>query len=414
MRTSRTVAALPILASLCLTPSLVRAQAPAATGSAATAAPRQSGTVKAVTPSDLVLTNNAGQDIAVTVPATARILLVDPATRDVKSAKPGTVADIAGGDKAIITGTAGDTGQTMTATRIYLLKSGAIAAMHADEQAAWARSVGGIVRSIDPTTGTITVANGQRTITINTSPSTVVRRYSGASVRFEDAIKSNISAIRPGDQVQARGQRSSDGTSITADEIVTGSFSNFSGLLTAIDTAAGTVTLKDLATKKTVTVAITPQSNLRKLPANFGQGMGMGAGARPAGAGQGAQEGARPGGGESGAGARAGQGGGPGAQGGPGNRAAHMDLARIVNRLPTETVGDLKTGEAVMIVASNGEQNGRPTAITLLSGVDQILAASPNGQTTLSPWSLGGGGEGEAGGEGGAAGGGAPGGPGAR
>ena len=55
-----------------------------------------------------------------------------------------------------------------------------------------------------------------------------------------------------------------------------------------------------------------------------------------------------------------------------------------------------------MIVASNNPDTGRPTAITMLSGVDAILAASPNGQTTLSPWSLGSGqGEGEAGGEGG-------------
>jgi hypothetical protein len=223
-------------------------------------------------------------------------------------------------------------------------------------------------------------------------------------------VKSTVAAIQPGDQVQARGQRSPDGTSVTADEIVAGSFSNFSGLITAVDPAANTITLKDLASKKTVTVAITSQSNLRHLPPTFAQGMA----ARANGAGSGAPgtDGAAGGGGQrpgSGGGqgaAQAGAGGQPGGGGaGAGAGARRMDLSRIVNRLPTETTADLKPGEAVMIVASNNGETGRPTAITMLSGVDAILAASPNGQTTLSPWSLGSGGEGEGGAEGGGAGG---------
>jgi len=388
-------AAAPAVALLLCFSPLAKAQgASSAAPAGQSAAPRQSGTVKAVTPRDFVLTNAAGQDFAVTVPPGARILLVDPATKDVKTAQPGSMTDISASDKAIVTGTPGDAGQSLTATRIYLLKSSAIAAVHSQEQAAWARSVGGIVRSVDPATGTITAANGARTITVNTSPSTTVRRYAGGSVRFEDAVKSTVAAIQPGDQIQARGQRSPDGTSIAADEIVTGSFSNFSGLLTEVDPAAGTVTLKDLATKRTVTVALTGQTNLRHLPATFAQGMaGRGAGASqgaPA-AGQAAQS---PGPGQP---AAASPTGGASQSGGAGRPAgARMDLSRMVNRLPTETIAELKPGEAVMIVASNGVSAGRPTAITMVSGVEQILAASPNGQTTLSPWSLGAGqGEGE-------------------
>ena len=406
MPTTRTLIALPVLAACFSLPVFAPAQTTSGAPQAAptqTGAPRQSGTVKAVTPQDFVLTNASGQDFAVTVPASARILLVDPATRDIKTAQPGTIADIAGGDKAIVTGTAGDAGQSLTATRVYLLKSGAIAAMHQSEQAAWARSVGGIVRSVDPATGTLKVVNGTRETTITTTPNTIIRRYAGSSVRFEDAVKSTVAAIQPGDQVQARGQRSADGTSVAADEIVAGSFSNFSGLLTAVDPAAGTVTLKDLATKKTVTVALTTQSNLRHLPATFAQGMASrAAGGAPGAAGSpGAPANGNAGQGSAGQGSGgAGQAGAPGRPGGGGPR---MDLSRIMNRLPTETAADLKPGEAVMIVASNNPDTGRPTAITMLSGVDAILAASPNGGTTLSPWSLGSGeGEGaEAGGAGG-------------
>ena len=406
MHTKTTSLFVSLFALTLVLPVSFRAQTPAP-ASTQSATPRQSGTVKAVTPNDFVLTTAAGQDFAVNVPAAARILLVDPVTRDLKAAQPGTVADIAGGDKAIVSGTPGDTGQTLTATRVLLLKSGAIAAMHADQQAAWARSVGGIVRSADATAGTLIVANGTRTYTVSTAPATIVRRYAGGSVRFEDAVKSNVAAIQPGDQIQARGQRSADGATVTADEIVSGSFSNFSGVLTAVDTAAGTVTLKDVATKRTVTVAITGQTNLRKLPAGYGQGTGAGSG------GPGANPGGQPAAGAAGPGSRPGaaSGGGQGAQatagatGTPGGAPAgagarRPDLSRIINRLPTETVTDLKQGSAVMIVASNNPDTGRPTAITLLSGVEQILAASPNGGTTLSPWSLGGG-QGEGGGEGG-------------
>lgn len=382
--------ALPLAALLSLSSAALTAQnaaSPAPAPATQTGAPRQSGTVKAVTPQDFVLTLASGQDYAVTVPASAHILLVDPATRDLKNAQPGTMADVAAGDKAIVLGTAGDAGQMMTATRVLLLKSGAIAALHAGEQAAWARSLGGIVKTVDSSTGVIMVANGSRNYTINTSASTVVRRYAGASIRFEDAVKSTVTAVQAGDQVQARGQRSADGMTLAADEIVTGSFSNFSGTLTAVDTTAGTVTLKDLATKKTVTVAISGQTNLRKLPAGYGQGAAGASGAgssSPAGAnGQSATGSTAP----SAQGGTGGGGAGAGASGRSG--AGHLDLSRIMNRLPTETAAELKQGDAVMIVASNAGDSGNPTAITLLSGVEKILAASPAGQNTLSPWSLG-------------------------
>jgi hypothetical protein len=74
-----------------------------------------------------------------------------------------------------------------------------------------------------------------------------------------------------------------------------------------------------------------------------------------------------------------------------------MDLSRMLARLPTGSVADLKTGDAVMIVASPGADSF--TAITLLSGVEALLTA-PAGQApiTLSPWNIGGAPEGGGGG----------------
>ena len=350
--------------------------------------------MKAVTPHDFVLTTSAGQDLPVTVSANVRILLVPPGSKDLSAAQPGTTADIAAGDRVIVSGTPGDPALMMNATRVIVMKSSAIAARSAADQAAWSRGAGGIVRSVDTSTGIITVANGMRTLTVDTTPTTVVRRYSGASVRFEDAVKSDVASIQPGDQLRARGQRSSGGTTVVADEIVTGSFSNFSGILTAVDPATGTVTLKDLASKREVTVSLSQESNLRRLPPGAMQAMSArneGGEAVHAGAPPAATSNSPSG---PSAGADRSPSGSSGANGGRGG--AGMDLSRMMNRLPTQTVADLKKGDAVMIVASNGSQSGQPTAITLLAGVEQILAAHPSGETTLSPWSLGSQGEGGA------------------
>jgi len=164
-----------------------------------------------------------------------------------------------------------------------------------------------------------------------------------------------------------------------AEEVVSGSFKNLAGLIGTIDAAGGTLTLKDLATKKTVTVKITDNSSLKALPPEAAARFAARAkGGAAGGAGGGAQGGGQASGG-----------GGERAEG----RSAGADLSQLVSRLPNQTVADLKTGDAVMIVASQPDPNGHVTCVTLLSGVEPILAATPSGgpALTLSPWSLGGG-----------------------
>ena len=376
-------------------PALLPAQAAApSAGQAQSATPRQAGTIKVVTANDLVLTNSNGQDIAVTVPAQARILLVAPGSRDLTAAKAGSIADLAVGDKAIVSGSASDTGTTLTATRVVIMKSTAIAASHAVEEQAWAHGAGGIVRSVDTAAGTLTVASGPRTLTLDTNPGTIVRRYAGGSVRFEDAVKSSMDDIHPGDQVRARGHRSADGAVLVADEIVAGSFSNYSGTVVSVDPTKNQITLKDKATKKNVTVAVSPESNLRRLPAGMAQGLTARNGAEgasasgPRSSSTAQSDGNRP----------AAATGAASQTGGSARVGMGIDLSRMMNRLPPETLAGLKPGDAVMLVASGNNSAQEPTVITLLAGVEQILAASPSGQTTLSPWSLGqGGGEGEGG-----------------
>jgi len=373
----------------------------AGVASAQTPTPRAAGTVKASTADSLTITNSAGKDVTIAVPSAAQVMQVPPGSTSLSSATPSALSDIAVGDKVLVTGTAGDAPESLHAVRVIVMKSAAIADAHAAEEAGWQRGGGGLVQTVDAANGTIVVMSGARTLTVHVMPTTTFRRYSGDSVKFEDAVASQLSDVRAGDQLRVRGARAADGSSIQADAIVTGSFRNFSGLLSSIDSANGTITLKDLATKKVVTVKVSANSDLRRIPVEIAQRFA----ARTSGA---AAGGGAPAGGPPAGGARPAGGGGPGS----GARAAGNDLSQMLSRLPTETLGGLKVGEAVMIVATQPPADAaQPTAVTLLAGVEPILQASPKGDTQLSPWSMGGdpgagAGGGGAGGPGGGGGGG--------
>ncbi len=361
------------------------AQAPA--GASAPAAARQIGTIKSVTGSSITLTTDAGQQVSVSVLDGARILQLAPGSTSLKEAQAITLADIAVGDRVLVTGKPGGDASSLEALRVILMKSSDIAQKHETEQADWQkRGIGGIVSAVDAATGALTVTEGAKKITVNTSSKTEFRRYAGDSVKFEDARPGTLAQIRAGDQLRVRGAKSADGTSMDAEEVVSGSFKHLAGTIATIDAAKDTLTLKDLATKKVVTVKVTASSSVHTLPpraaamfaARAKGGASSGGEAQHAGS----QRVGQP------AGVAAGEG------GAPEERPAGMDLSQLVSRLPNEALSDLKVGDAVMIVASQSDPgSSTETAVTLLSGVEPILAATPSGTPamTLSPWNIGGG-----------------------
>jgi hypothetical protein len=217
-------------------------------------------------------------------------------------------------------------------------------------------------------------------------------------VKFDDAKVAPIDQIKAGDQLRARGTKNEDGTELTADEVVSGSFRNLAGTITAVDSGANTLTLKDVLSKQSVVVKITPDAQLRKLPAEFAQRIAMrlkgGAAAGIPGA---AAAGMGGMGGGSGGGAEARSQGGAQGPGGPaggmgeGRRnGGPPDIQQILSRMPAATLADLNKGDAVMIVSTEGGASGEVTAITLLAGVEPILTAAPSASQALmlSPWSL--------------------------
>jgi len=377
--------------------SAAQVQAPAAPAAAASASER--GTVKTVAGSTITMTTDAGQAMTVNVTSGAKVLQLAVGSTDLKTAKPSQFSDIAVGDRVLVTGKAGDAAASFNALRVVLMKSSDIAQMQAAQQADWrARGVGGIVNAVDPATGAITIMSGAKKIVVNTTGKTVFRRFVGDSVKYEDAKPGMLAQIQKNDQLQARGAKSADGTTIAAEEVVSGSFKNLSGLITSIvlgpgiDMATGKITFKDLATKKVMTVNVTEKCDIRNVPLMMATRFAAqtnGGGQSGGRSGRGGGAGAAYGGGGS-----AGQGDAAGAR-----RSAGADLSQMTERLPTGTLADLKVGDAVMIVASEPTPGASTVdAIKLLTGVEPILTANPNGGMDLS-MSMGGGMGGGEGGE---------------
>ena len=72
------------------------------------------------------------------------------------------------------------------------------------------------------------------------------------------------------------------------------------------------------------------------------------------------------------------------------------DVSQMLARMPEIKLAELQKGEALMIVATQGD--GKVVSgVTVLAGVEPILAApNPLSATTiLSPWNIGTGGAGE-------------------
>jgi len=400
------------MASICLSlgagiaPVSQAAPPQAAQTPAATAKPV--GTIKSISGNTITLTTDAGSDVTVSLQDTTKLLRVAPGQKDLKDAAPIQLQDLQPGDRILVLGKLADDGKSVLARSVVAMKQADLAAKQAHEREEWQRhGTGGLVSTVDAATNTVTISlpvvGEKKSVAIHLSNSTILRRYAPDSIKFDDAKPAPLDQIKPGDQLRARGTRNADGSELAADEVVSGSFRNIAGTISAVDASANTLTVQDLATSKPVTIKITSDTQLRKLPAQMAQGIAMRLkGTTPDAPPQAAANSSAPAApaskpdGSPGAGSPGASG--PGGAGRPGGGARGGDFQQALLRMPAATLADLQKGDAVMIVATAGGSNGIPTAITLLGGVEPILDASPksSASTILSPWTMSGapGGEG--------------------
>ena len=355
---------------------------------AASSAARPVGTIKSISGNNIVLTTDGSGDVNVVVQDATRLVRVEPGQKDLKEAVPIALKELLPGDRILVRGQLGVDGKTVLATAVIAMKKASIAEKQAHEREEWRQGTAGLVSSVDAAGNSIVITQPgvgeKKTVTIHLSKDTVVRRYALDSIKFDDAKPAALEQIKPGDQLRARGTRNADGSELVAAEIVCGTFRNIAGTISSIDASANTMSLQDLATKKTVTVRITADSQIRKLPLPMAQRVaarlrGVSADSQtPGGAGGGVSANAAAGQGQKPAGSPAG-GGGVSGSGGPGRGpGGGGDFQQTFNRMPAATLSDFQKGDAVMIVATEGGANGVLSVITMLGGVEPILLASPN------------------------------------
>jgi co-chaperonin GroES (HSP10) len=373
----------------------------AATGPGAVS--RRLGAIKAISGTEVTLTPDTGGDVKITVQPATRILRVAPGEKDLKNATPIQLQDLQVGDRILVAGKTADD-NSVAASTVVVMKSSDVQALHQQELQDWQkRGVGGVVSAVDPAAGTVTISattfSGKKTIVVHVSKGTVIRRYALDSVKFDDAKSSTLHEIQPGDQVRARGDRNADGTELTAEEIVSGTFRNIAGTVNSVDASSSTLSVHDLLSNKTVLVKITADSQLRHFPPEMAQRFAMRLKGAALGGAPGASSNSGPamgrqttnaqttnaqsahpdgpaGGAASGSGAALRSGGAP-------------DFQQMLSRLPEAPLADLHKGDAVIILSTEGT-GGVGTAITLLSGVEPILQAAPSASSAalLTPWTM--------------------------
>lgn len=290
-----------------------------------------------------------------------------------------TLADIGPGDRVWARWRPGSDQKTVPSAQIVVMSKADVAKKHEQERAEWRRrGVSGIVSALNPATREITVSSRTlmgtpQAVIIPVTDKVMIRRYPPDSIpKYSDARPSKFEELKTGDQLRALGDKSADGTHLTAEEVVFGSFRIAGGTVTAIDAANNQIKINDLQTKKPLTVVLRPESVLRRFPEGgmFGGGPGGGpgrpnaAGGSPPGSGQGKPPQNQPPTGGGGAGP---QGGGP-RPGGSG-----MNLADLLERQPTISINDLKVGDTIIMSSLQGSDPNQLTAISLVAGVEQLL-----------------------------------------
>jgi hypothetical protein len=372
------------------------------------------GTITAISGNTLTVKTDADGIHTVNVPAGAPIKRIAPGQKDLSTAEAIQFSDLAVGDRALVKLDPDAPAGAEEALQIIAVKQADVALRQQKDREDWQRrGVGGLVKRVDAVAGVIVLTSGSgataKAITVHTTKTTMLKRYAPASVRYDAALPAPIDAVHAGDQLLARGKFNAEGTEIAAEEVISGAFRNISGTIASLDAAGSTLVVKDLATKKPVTIHIPPDAQMRRLPDRMAQilaaqlkgssglnettqsqydasnGLQRGGAGRWGGGQGGNSSWSDQGGGQTGGNGRWGARGSGSEPASPGS-SPNADPQQLLNRAPVIQLGDLKKGEAVMLVSTEGTTE--VTAITLLAGVEPLLEAPAASKDLLSNWSM--------------------------
>jgi len=348
----------------------------------------------------------AGSVVVASVTEKTTYQRMPPGETDKTKAEQTSLTEITVGDGLVARGFVAADQKSVPAQQIFVVSQSDVAKKNAAEKMAWSRGAKGIVKSVNPSTKEVTVGSSSimgapQLITISLDKAKI-RQYPPDSIpRYENAKAAEFEQIKVGDQFNAKGEKSTDGMHLAAQEVLFGTFKIAGGTVTAVDAATNTVKINDLTTKKPLTILFKPESIIRRIPPQMAMmlggmgGPGAGGQARPQGEGQGQ---AAPGQGQRPQGAGPGGQGpaGPGGQGGPGGPGrmggGGGTMADMLERWPTISISELKVGDTILMSSLPGADPTQLTAIQLVTGAETLLAMAAARQQSGGQGQRGGGG----------------------
>jgi hypothetical protein len=291
-----------------------------------------------------------------------------------------TFAEVRVGDRVLVPGVSAAGG---TAARFILMARAAGTGPARDP----GRRLNGRVVSVDASKKLIVVQTrgreGQESVTVDASAAARVLRYAPDSMRPADAVAGSLADVRAGENIRATGERSADGATFKAEEVLTGSFARFVGTVASVDAQQNELVVKT-DDGQNVKLAFGARSSLRRITPEFEQTLAKQraeaeqrrAQRRAERQQQGGQAQGEGGARREGEGARARQGGQRG-EGGPrrGGPGGGNNFQQMFESLPAVTLAELKKGDGVVITVTPGADVSRATVVSLVTGASETIRA---------------------------------------
>ena len=334
---------------------------------------------------------DGGDSVTVSLDENTAYLRLSPGETSLDKAATITLADVGVGDRVLARGATARNGEALPVKQLIVVSKTAVAnAQERGREDFRQRGVAGRISAVNPDKREITVMarsrEGASAVTISATDNTRFLRYAPDSMKLSDAVQSSFAGLQVGDQIRALGDKSADGSHVTAEEIIAGSFIRTGGTVTAVNPTTNEVTIKSAQTGQTINVVIGKRSSLRRMTpeaaAAFEQrraeNRAAGQGGSPNA--QGERRRREP---SDGGGANSGASGGRGPRGGGGGG---RNFQNAFENLPAITLGELKKGDVVFVTGSgSGADASRVTAIMLLTGDEAFLNRLMQGQGNRNP-----------------------------
>jgi hypothetical protein len=320
----------------------------------------------------LTLHTDAGPDLLIVLADGVSFLRVPPGATNLNTATKIAMSDISSGDRVLVRGRVSEDQKSIIATSVIVMSKSDLASAREAERLDWQRrGIGGTVQALNPETREITVmspaapptpGNSTHSVSVVLSANIALLRYAPDSVKFSDAKPGTFEQIKVGDQMRALGTKSEDGGRFTAEKLVSGTFRNLGVTVVSVDAQNHAIAVKDLASGQPVLVRTNADSKLHHLPPSVAHTL-----------------------------AALNSGGTSEGKAGSELGAEQLDVQQMLERAPVLDLGELKPGDPLIVVSTEGAKPSEVMAIDILADVEPILAARPKGskQAVVGSWSLG-------------------------